>query len=127
MAEDLFLDPRLPCLVEIKDPIRQQIRRITRRSTPCVKCHRPLTPDDLCFADGHDAHRSCAEIWNFELFDSHGQLMDQDRAEIEAQAADIEAHARSVSAMGLVLPNNPHGGELWTPPSATPAVTVPAA
>jgi hypothetical protein len=128
MAEELWLDDRLPPLVEIIEPNRQQTRRITRRKTPCGKCFRPLTAEDLCFADGKDAHRSCAELWNHEIFDGWDTLKTQDAAEIEAaetQAALIEQSARS---MGLALPNSRQEGALWTPPSATrPTPTLAAA
>lgn len=119
MAEDLWLDPRLPPLVEIREPTRQQTRRITRRVTPCGKCRRPLTADDICFADGQDAHRSCAEHWNYELFEGFDTLNAQDLA--ASEAAEVERLAAAASrGSGLILPEA-EDGALWIPPSMTPA------
>lgn len=124
----LWLDDRLPPLVEIDEPNRQQCRRITRRLTPCAKCFQPLTAEDVCFADGKDCHRSCAEMWNHELFDGWDTLKAQDAAELaeaEAQAASIIDSARG---MGLALPREPQEGGLWTPPNASrPTATLIAA
>jgi hypothetical protein len=111
-------DDRLPELVEIEEPNRQQSRRITRRQTPCAKCRHVLTADDLCFANGQDAHRSCAELWNHTIFDAWDELIEQDRVADEKQAALIEQSARG---MGLQLPSSQQESGLWTPPSKTPA------
>ena len=78
MADDLWLDPRLPTLLEITEPTRQQIRRVERTVTPCNKCRQPLSADDVCFGDGMDLHRSCAEMWNFEIFAGFDILTAQD-------------------------------------------------
>ena len=74
----LTLDERIPLqLLEITEPTRQQIRRAERgRAATCLACGAPLLPDDCCFAEGHDAHRSCAEGWNQALFDMLDQLED---------------------------------------------------
>lgn len=94
----MHLDDRLPDLVEITNSNRQQVRRIESRSTPCKICKRPVVPEDLCFADGQDCHRSCAEIWNYELIQGFQTLMLQD-AERE--------------------------GDEWIPPTLTPAASTP--
>lgn len=122
MADELWLDDRLPPLVDITKPNRQQSRRITRRQTPCGKCFQPLTAADLCFADGKDAHRSCAEHWNHQIFDGWDILKAQDLA-ATTQAALIEDSARS---MGLALPGSRQEGALWTPPSASQPTLTPA-
>ena len=121
----LVIDDRLPPLLEIDEPNRQQARRITRRPTPCSKCWRPLVADDLCFADGKDAHRSCAEIWNAELLNGWEILKAQDARDAEEAERQDEQAERSARLMGLALPTNPQRGALWTPPNATPAVPVP--
>lgn len=74
----LLIDPRLPPLLEITEPIRQQIRRAGRGQARCTKCRQQCPPDDVCFADGQDAHRSCAEIWNAELLGAFETLKQQD-------------------------------------------------
>lgn len=113
-------DQRLPPLAEIEEPNRQQLRRIARRSTPCGKCHLPLAVDDACFADGQDAHRSCAEVWNHTIFDAWDELVEQDRLADEKEATLIEHSARS---MGLALPRDQQESGLWTPPAA-PVLTT---
>jgi hypothetical protein len=124
---DVWLDDRLPPLVEIDEPNRQQLRRVGRKPVPCAKCLRSLTPEDACFAAGRDAHRSCAEVWNFTLFESWDELKAQDlAAEAEAvlQERQIEDSARR---MGLALPNDPQEGGLWTPrPIETPGAVLTA-
>lgn len=80
------LDARLPPLLEIHEPTRQQVRRITRRTTLCPRCRKPLTADDLCFAAGHDHHRSCAEMWNAQITSVHEELLAQDAAQAEDEA-----------------------------------------
>lgn len=119
----IWLDRRLPPLVEIDEPTRQQKRRVTRRFTPCVKCFQPLTADDCCFTDGKDAHRSCGERWNAELFDGWGTLTAQDATEAE-QETMIEDSAKS---MGLALPSMMRETGLWTPASASRLISTPAA
>lgn len=125
MGMSIVIDERLPPLVEITDPTRQQVRRISRkgtaRPTPCVKCRRPLTPEDVCFADGRDAHRSCAELWNYELLEGWEILKAQDVAAAEDDRRQEEQTERSARLMGLSLPDTPQKGGLWTPPNATPA------
>ncbi len=123
---DLFLDDRLPPLVEITKSTRQQSRRVARRRTPCAKCWLPLTPEDLCFADGRDAHRSCAETWNTTLLEGFETLKAQDQAEIEAAELEALHIERSARSMGLALPSTPQEAGLWTPPSSMPAASVPA-
>lgn len=78
MAEDLRIDHRLPALLEISEPIRQQLRRAARWRATCSKCFVLCPPDDICFADGKDTHRSCAEIWNATLLEGWDQLRHQD-------------------------------------------------
>lgn len=74
----MHLDDRLPDLVDITDCNRQQCRRVALRQTPCPKCRQPLVPHDLCFGDGLDMHRSCAEMWNYRLIEGFKSLMEQD-------------------------------------------------
>lgn len=106
----IVIDDRLLPLLEIEEPNRQQIRRVERTATPCSKCFRPCTPDDVCFADGKDTHRSCAETWNAEMLDGWEQLKAQDAAAAEdTRRQNEQANRRSA---------------LWIPPSATPAVTA---
>lgn len=116
MTADLVIDSRLPALAEIEEPNRQQLRRIARRRTPCAKCRRPLTADDVCFADGKDVHRFCAETWNAEILGAWDELKAQDAS----QAAE-----RSALSMGLAIPKG--GSALWTPPSANRSQSTPAA
>lgn len=78
MGADLLIDRRLPALLEITEPNRQQIRRAGRNQAKCRKCREYCLPDDVCFADGQDAHRSCAEIWNAELLGAWETLKEQD-------------------------------------------------
>jgi hypothetical protein len=78
MGADLLVDSRLPALLEIDEPNRQQLRRAGRRQAKCWKCREECPPDDVCFADGKDAHRSCAEIWNAELLGALETLRTQD-------------------------------------------------
>lgn len=94
----IHVDHRLPPLIEIDEPNRQQLRRADRGQARCSKCYRPCAPDDVCFADGQDAHRSCVEMWNFELLAGLEILQSQDAA----TAAEEDT--------------------LWTLPSVTPAV-----
>lgn len=117
----IVIDERLPALVEIDEPNRQQSRRVERTSTRCGKCYQPLSADDLCFADGRDAHRSCAEWWNAELLDGWAILKAQDAAAVEEARREADQAERSARLMGLALPNDRQEGALWTPPSATPA------
>jgi hypothetical protein len=113
---DLRIDDRLPALAEIQEPNRQQLRRIARRGTPCAKCRRRLTVDDVCFADGKDVHRFCAETWNAELLAAWEQLKDQDAS---------AASERSALSMGLAIPKG--GSALWTPSTANRQSSTPAA
>lgn len=96
----IVIDSRLPPLLDIDEPNRQQMRRAERGQAKCIKCYRPCPADDVCFADGQDAHRSCAEMWNFEMFNGWEQF----------KAQDAEQAARE--------------GTLWTLPSVTPAAPV---
>lgn len=85
MGADLQLDPRLPALLEIEEPNRQQVRRAERGQAKCSKCRGRCPADNVCFADGQDAHRSCAEIFNHEAFNAWDRLRAQD---LEDQFAD---------------------------------------
>lgn len=120
----IIIDERLPALAEIDEPNRQQSRRVERTSTPCGKCYRPLGAEDLCFADGRDAHRSCAEMWNYELLEGWEILKAQDAMAIEEARREADQAERSARLMGLALPTDRQEGSLWTPPSATPAAPV---
>lgn len=106
----IAIDERLPPLLEIDEPNRQQARRVTRTHTACVKCFRPLHADDLCFADGKDCHRSCAEMWNYELLNGWEILKAQDAVAVEEARREAEQADRRSA--------------LWTPPSTTPAATA---
>lgn len=82
----IVVDHRLPGLLEIDEPNRQQIRRSARGQARCTRCRTNCVPDDVCFADGQDAHRSCAESWNAELLDGWEVLKTQDAMAIEEAA-----------------------------------------
>jgi hypothetical protein len=75
----------MPALLEIEEPNRQQLRRVARASelypVLCSKCRLAVTVDDVCFADGADCHRSCAEIWNHSLLEIWDELKEQDKRE----------------------------------------------
>lgn len=106
----MILDPRLPALVDITPTNRQQTRRITRRVTDCRLCHTPITPDDVCFADGHDAHLFCAEYRNYILIDGAIILRAQDDEAEEMVRVEAKAIKREA-----------RGSDEWTTP--TPAMS----
>jgi hypothetical protein len=103
----VFIDPRLPGLKEIDEPTRQQKRRVTGRRTSCSMCCELLDADDCCFADGKDAHRTCAEGWNNELLGALEILRRQDEEQLAAVAEERKSIARES-----------RGGE-WTTATAT--------
>jgi hypothetical protein len=94
----IHVDDRLPPLLEIEDPNRQQLRRAGRGQARCRKCFELCPPDDVCFADGHDAHRSCAEIWNAELLGAWDVLKEQDAESCAPKPNTTPAVAAPITA-----------------------------
>lgn len=97
----IFIDPRLPQLLEIEEPNRQQKRRIERQPTRCWRCGDLLSADDVCFAEGKDAHRSCAELFNYEILDGLALLRTQDEnqlAMVAAERKNMQREARGALA-----------------------------
>ena len=82
-----ILDHRLPPIVRIEDPTRQQVRRVAKGNQRCGKCRQFLVVEDVCRADGRDSHRSCAEIWNREIREGAEILAAQDAAAEVEQVA----------------------------------------
>jgi hypothetical protein len=68
---------------EITDGTRQAIRRCERGKVRCSLCLGPVPADDFCFADGQDAHRSCAETLNDVIIDA----LEEMKAQRDDQAA----------------------------------------
>lgn len=81
------LDPRLPAVVSITEPTRQQRRLVARKAVPCALCRDVLTGDTVCLAAGRfDVHRSCAESWNAEIRKAAGELAEADAARAAKEA-----------------------------------------